>query len=846
MNNEEQSLYPQGSTEGLISSAMAPSTQETPIVEEESWTGKDIFNVYNPWFGTAFGTGLNKPEVDTGWDPAKSEWVKQLSPDDRVAIAEAKSEEYAQQILARRGLYKESQERLAQDPITTTVLGLGASILDPTLLIPVGATATATKAAYTIGAKATRLAAIAGESAVVSMIGTSASVATETGLGVTSTDYGTANMYALLLGGGLPVAGSMLSSGYSSYKVAKSLTKDPKNLIATATELEVNKLGSPMLKNFYTRFAPDFLKSDVTITASSNNEYIRLVSNRLDSPPMAVVDVNTGEPVAIGTTGQDYKLKFNGRKNLAIGDTRALLGESTFDNLDDFNNEIGKTLRRRALEQEKLVSEELNDAISFTKSEAKMKSKQLREEFMQPELHIRDKQTGEVRPITDEDLKAIEQGRLDTEEYNRQLEEYQQRVKQIDEERKIFSELLDEESKVQMEEYSKQLEDFENEVASIYQERMDYIDTMMEQYYQEGIRDTKTLKKLRQELEDTVDRTITYPVKPKRPTTLKGKDKKINFEERLRDFDENLAAYPLKPTPKRVGIKEDDIIYKEKTKPQIEEFDANLKAQIEEEVAQAIEAKTDELYQKYQVELKHQDPAVVKAAERIDKYYKEILEEGKRLGVHELSKISPNRHYFTRIFDFQKIRETDKLVLVDKIKAAMKAHPANKGMSDSSLSEAANRFASTLKDLDYTREWADYNFFVPKDLGDTSFTVARKYKFDEEMLSDILVNNVEDILGQYSYSQGGHYAVHHAFPELQGIPREMQREEFQNIFIKPLIESRADANEVNALKNMFEDMLGTFRIAKDSNSAIWKGTRIMNSINSMTYGGGFVLNNAAE
>jgi len=640
------------------------------VENEEGVTSTDIFNVSNPYFGVKYHTGLdNFNPSEKSWNPNETQWVKDLSFDDKYAVLRANSEEYAKEILDRRRLYDESFNKIVEeDSIWTDAKMLGASVVDPFMVVPIGVTSAATKTAYTLATKATRLAALSAESAVVGMASVTAAVGAEKGSGMDGQDYGTMNLYAALLSGGLPWAGSILSGGYSTAKVAKGMTTDPKNFIALTGELTAEKIGGTQLRTMYTRFMPDVLQSDVTFTASSNNELVTLVSNRIDSPPMAVVDRNTGEPVAIGTTGQDFKQKFFGRQRMALGDIRGLYAESTIDDLDTFYVEVGKTVRDRANRQENSVYEELNDAIAFTKQEAR---------------------------------------------------------------------------------------------------------------------------------------------KAKR--------------EELRAFKETNP-----------------------TKKELKKYKKELDTRINEEIQQTIDTRKEELYSVHQYDFEHSDPKVNEAAKRIDTYYKEVLEQGKGLKVHELSNITTNRHYMTRIFDFQKIREIDDNILINRITKALKSHVANKGETEKAIATAAKDIGSKLKKLDYDREYADYSFMVPKELGASAFFKARKYKLDERELEDLLVTNIEDVVGQYSYSQAGGFAANHAFPELQGVPRAEQIDTFNKLYTEELRKSGASPKELDGLENMFKDMLGTFRIASDSNSAVWKGTRIMNSINSLTYGGGFVLNTASE
>jgi len=659
------------------------------VEEEQNATWGDAFNISNPFFGIKHNTGLDSynPTQRT-WDPANTDWVNELKPNDRVAVSMANSEEYAYEILARRALYEHSSIEMSKESLPVQLgMGFVAAAADPFIVAPVGVTGIATKAAYTLATKATRIAAIAAESAVVSMASASTGLYVEKSSGVADdVSYGMTNLYAGLLGGGLPIVGNWLSSGYAAGKVASSLTTDPKNFALVFGETLAETTGGTQLRTPFTNFLNRVgLSSDVTFTASSNNQYVSLISNRIDSPPVAVLDRNTGQPVPITTTGQDFKIKFNGRQRTFLGELRRAHSESGLGvNEEEFNVIVGQVVRDRSVRQEQLTYNELNDVIEFTKSEAKLKSKAERDKFLE----------GEWRSDTPE----------------------------------------------------------------------------------------------------------------------------------------------LEADPK----------IKKPNKKEIKAYDEELETRIALEIEAKIDEAKAEIYAKNQLEFEHENPKVVEAAQKMDDYYKDILQQGKDLKVVELSKLKDNRHYMTRIFDFQKVREMDYATLHTKILKGLQGHAANSKISLEKLNKAADDITKQLQDLDYTRDFADYSFMVPKELGSTAFLKSKKYQLNDTMISDILVTDATDVIGQYSYSQAGHFAANHSFPELQGIPRQEQVAKFKEIFIEPLQATGASAKEVNALDNMFQDLLGTFRIAKNSNSAVWKGTRIANSINSVTYGGAFALNNVAE
>lgn len=679
------------------------------VVDIKDSSITDYANVMNGFFGVKTNTGLNHYNPDSWtWEPESSEWFNSLSPDDRVAVAGAKSEEYAHEIMDRRGLYNESAKKIAQDSLPVQLgMGLVGSI-DPTWALPVGYVSASLKVGYNLATKATKLSVLAGESAILSMGSASLNLAMNQAGGVeTDVGYGYTNLYAGLLGGSLPMLGTILGGGYNTAKIAKGLTTDPKNFLALSGELTAEAVGGTQARTIYNKLTPQWMKSDVMITAEADNPYITLISNRLDSPSIAVISRDTGKPVPIGTTGQDYKGKFNGRQRMTIGDIKGYWQQSSIKSEEEFFIEVGKTMRERANKQDIATYTELNDHIEFTQSEAKIAQKEELDAFINQESPYYKNDKGRDVFLTEEEVIRIEAG----------------------------------------------------------------------------------------------------------------------------------EAFPHKIYFKKTHIEKD-----------VKAFEAELKVRVRDEISGAIDAKKAEIYAKNQLEFEHGDPMVVKAAQRGDEYYKSVLEEGHRLDVVELKHINTDRHYLTRIFDFQKIREMDHHALTIKIRNALEAHPANKGIKD--LNKAASDIVTKLKNLDYSKEFADYSFMVPKELGADAYFRSRNFKLDERAIQDILVNDISDVMGQYSYAQVGHYAAMHSFPELQGIPRSEQLDLFRETFIEPLRKkgtpTKAEGAQLDALERMFSDLLGTFRIAADSNSFVWKGTRMMNNVNSMTFGGGFALNTAAE
>lgn len=268
----------------------------------------------------------------------------------------------------------------------------------------------------------------------------------------------------------------------------------------------------------------------------------------------------------------------------------------------------------------------------------------------------------------------------------------------------------------------------------------------------------------------------------------------------------------------------------------------------------------DEAYSRFNRPIEVDNIGLQKAAQISDDYFTKMREEGVALKSQEMARINKDKNYITRIFDYGKIRDLDETLLAKRLGESIGSHPGNIGIDPI---QAGKDMANKLKSLDYSREYADYSFFVPQEVGLTGYLKERKYKIDESMLMDILIDNIEDTVGQYTYKQAGHYSALHSFPEIADVPLAKQAQAFREKYIEPkkahdmtVAEkmSPKDRNnylhkqgqENKALENMFEDLLGTYRINKNGESAGWKFARLTNMWNSLTFGGGFALNTAAE
>ena len=209
----------------------APNSAETYGVEDKGMWQR-YAEVFNPWAQQAYDPSLvaaRPAEEDRDWSPSESDWYKSLSPDQRAAVYDAPTLEYAQTRLRRQGSYNASMQSIEEDSLWTKIpMGLATSIVAPETLIPGGFVFRQTKNAYTMGGKLSKIAQVSATSALAASAGATVSEGVFAGTGATDADYLQANLWAVGIGGGLPIIGRTLSSSYNVGKTAAMLAESPK------------------------------------------------------------------------------------------------------------------------------------------------------------------------------------------------------------------------------------------------------------------------------------------------------------------------------------------------------------------------------------------------------------------------------------------------------------------------------------------------------------------------------------------------------------------------------------------------------------------------------------------
>ena len=256
----------------------------------------------------------------------------------------------------------------------------------------------------------------------------------------------------------------------------------------------------------------------------------------------------------------------------------------------------------------------------------------------------------------------------------------------------------------------------------------------------------------------------------------------------------------------------------------IDEFEQGKKAELEALYDQA---------EKHLETVKVYHPEAVKA---VREYYRTMLERGQKLNVPELMHISPNKIYTPRVFDFYKIEHMEHSTLVNIIKKGLMEDPDNirKGMTPIDYTLAAEAIATDLKKAGFSREYADYRYIVPKSLPVSAHLKGRKLKLHDAAITEILDTNVENNVSNYAYWQNKQYGIRWAFPELQGAKTGELGKIFKENYIDKIDFSKATPREVDALNNVFNDILGTYALAADGKSFAWKASRTVTGFNSLT------------
>ena len=242
-------------------------------------------------------------------------------------------------------------------------------------------------------------------------------------------------------------------------------------------------------------------------------------------------------------------------------------------------------------------------------------------------------------------------------------------------------------------------------------------------------------------------------------------------------------------------------------------------------------------YEKHKEAKYSGDPTVHSAAKEYEKYFKDMLEEGRKLGVKELQHIHPNKLYAPRIYNHKKIAKLPRDVLVREIQAGLVNDVRNKGMSAEQLTEATEHILTMLERSSFDMKFLN-NSFAIKDLPLGQRLKQEKLYLNEAYMPNIVKHEAHDIIGAYHYSMSGRYAVQHAFGT-------DQMEEVTNL-LHDMGGNKATKEEIKAFDRALQDLSGYLRMNQLADTPAWSFTRNLLSYNSLRLGGGFGGNQVIE
>ena len=246
----------------------------------------------------------------------------------------------------------------------------------------------------------------------------------------------------------------------------------------------------------------------------------------------------------------------------------------------------------------------------------------------------------------------------------------------------------------------------------------------------------------------------------------------------------------------------------------------------------------------------HPNKGVDTAVSANFKYYNDMLEEGKSLGVFGVQNAESGKLYNPQMWDFDVIQEMDITELQTLLYKGMVAYenslPIDKRIDDNLLAIAAQETASKLKTLGFDRDTMDASLITPKEVPLGTHTKSRTIDVDQGVVRQLLTNNVFDTTGRYHYKQSGQYALNYAYPEIAGKNTKEALDTLQDIFAVAKDVGEIRDGDLKDMSDLLKELLGTYRIPANSNHPSWRTVNTLKSLNSIIHGAGFVLNTAGE
>lgn len=224
-------------------------------------------------------------------------------------------------------------------------------------------------------------------------------------------------------------------------------------------------------------------------------------------------------------------------------------------------------------------------------------------------------------------------------------------------------------------------------------------------------------------------------------------------------------------------------------------------------------------------------------------YFGNMLKEGNRIGIKELSNINTNKLYVPRVYDIKRISKGG--IKPDEIKQrlteSIRSHKGNEIRSDKDLKIIVDDMYEYLAKSAFDSNLLSTSYTVSNRIPFGTHLKGRKILLDDSKMGDLLVNSFEDIVGLYHYKMSGRFAVQDSFgtTDLASIAEKVKTESIKN-------GEELLPEDLQSFDNLLKDMIGELRINELSNTPAWSFTRNLLTYNSLRMGGGFGGNQVIE
>jgi len=313
-------------------------------------------------------------------------YVGSLPEEDRMTVATARNETYANNLLARKQNELEALKNVDALPWYGKYPGLMATgMVDPVNLIPISGVLAKTAGAWKTYDKMSRITKAATIGAGAGMV---SNVASESLMGAQGmdTNYVSSAFLGTRIGGGLGSIAGILSHPIEGPKLSKLLVDNNDYLDHLEVDPNVSKSikvspgSSPLFKTGVPK-APDggplfvrFLKSDAQLMAEHADENVRAFGYMMASPTNAAKDA-AGNPIAIKDTAWDRVTQWSGDKQNTDAEVTQLFTEAVNSdykgNFDGFQKEISTSYREAAGEQKRMVAPIIKRNLETSNKELK-------------------------------------------------------------------------------------------------------------------------------------------------------------------------------------------------------------------------------------------------------------------------------------------------------------------------------------------------------------------------------------------------------------------------------------------------------------------------------------------